>query len=277
MRYLTTALLTVPLVYIGIFAVLTFNQRGMLYQPSAAFVTPAQAGLADFEMLRLKTDDGETLEAWFRAPKDGEAPLIVYFHGNAGALVDRKNRFGKLARRGYGVLAISWRGYAGSTGAPTETGLMHDAEAAYAEARRRVSSQRIVLMGESLGTGVATMLAARRQAAALALDSPYDSVVAVAGGHFPMFPVSLVLQDTFHADRAIEKVHIPVLMVVGEDDLVTPAAAARRLFSRANEPKQMMALAGVGHIAMSSPGALERTMEWIDMALKSSRERDPAQ
>lgn len=270
MRVIKTTLASLALIYLGVFAVLTLNQRGMLYQPRVQLIPAAQAGLSDFETLRLTTEDGETLVAWYHPPKDDKAPIILYFHGNGGSLYDRQNRFRLLAQHGYGVLATSWRGYGGSTGAPTEPGLLKDGEAAYAEARRRVPPQHIVLMGESLGTGVATMLAARHEAAALVLDSPYDSVVDVAGGHFPMFPVSLVLQDTFRADEAIGNVHIPVLMVVGEIDPVTPAEAGRRLFARANEPKELRELKGVGHIAMSSPGALEGAMDWIDARIATA-------
>lgn len=264
MRLLKLSLLSLPLIYLGVFATLTVNQRSLLYHRSVEAVAPAQAGLTDFKTLRVKTEDGETLVAWLRAPRNAAAPFIVYFHGNSGSLAERRNRFHGFAQHGYGVLAISWRGFGGSTGEPTEAGLLADAEAAYDEARRRVDAKRIVLIGESLGTGVATMLAARHEAAALVLDSPYDSILAVAGNHYPIFPVSLVLRDTFRADEAIGKVHIPVLMMLGEDDDIIPAAASRRLFERANPPKELWALPGVGHLAMSSPGALARTIAWID-------------
>lgn len=268
MKVWRIALLGLPLIYLCAFALLAVQQRAMLFQPSAVLVTPAQAGLSGFETLRLRTEDGETLEAWRKAPTDARFPLILYFHGNGGALVDRRNRFNKLARHGYGLLAVSYRGYGASTGAPSEEGLLRDAEAAHAEAvRLGFSPERIVLMGESLGTAVATMMAARHGAAALVLDSPYESIVDVAGTHFPYFPVGLVMLDSFRADQAIEQVRAPVLMVVGADDQITPAASARRLFARAHEPKRMIDLPGVGHIAMSSPGALEQAMAWIDAAV----------
>ncbi|KAF2989958.1 alpha/beta fold hydrolase [Methylocystis sp. MJC1] len=278
MKWLKITLASVTTIYLLSFTGLAVQQRAMIYPRHALLVTPVQAGLSDVETLRLKTEDGETLEAWHRAPKDARFPLILYFQGNAGPLADRKKRFDTLTRHGYGLLAISWRGYGGSTGEPSEAGLMRDAEAAYTEALNRgFKPERIVVMGESLGTGVATMLAARHGAAALVLDSPYDSVLAVAQSRFPIFPVSLVLEDTFRADEAIGKVRAPVLMIVGENDAITPAANARRLFERAGEPKRLMALPGVSHLALSSPGALEKTMDWIDAAVTASPARDPAQ
>lgn len=278
MRIIRITLAGIVAVYLGAFGLLALQQRAMVFHPQALLATPAQAGLPDVETLRLTTEDGETLEAWHRPPRHASAPLILYFHGNSGSLADRKHRFETLIRHGYGLLALSWRGFGGSTGAPSEEGLMRDAEAAYAEARRRgYLPARIVLMGESLGTGVATMLAARREVAAVALDSPYDSIADLAEELFPIFPVRLVLLDPFHADAAIGKVRAPVLMVVGGRDPITPAASARRLFARANEPKRMIEIPEAGHIAMSSPGALERTMDWIDATLRASPARDPTQ
>lgn len=277
MRVMKITLASLAALYLGALAWLAIQQRAMVFKPRALLVTPAQAGLPDVETLRLKTEDGETLEAWHRAPRDPGAPLILYFHGNSGTLVDRKDRFDWLTRHGYGLLALSWRGYGGSTGAPSEDGLMRDAEAAYAEARRRgYPSARIVLMGESLGTGVATMLAARHEVAAVALDSPYDSVASLAEELYPIFPVGLFLLDPFHADAAIGKVRAPVLMVVGGRDPITPAASARRLFARANEPKRLIEIPEAGHIPMSSPATMEQAMEWIDGAVKSSPARDPS-
>jgi len=251
--------------YLSAFCVLALMQRSMLYQPHIGLVTPAQAGLSGVETLQIKSADAETLEAWFAAPKDARFPLILYFHGNGGALYDRHLRFRALTQHGFGLLAVSYRGYGASTGAPTQAGILQDAEAAYAEARRRgFTPDRIVLMGESLGSGVATQIASRREAAALVLDSPYDSLLDVASAHFTIFPVGLVLQDTYRSDEVIGAVHIPVLMAHGDADPVIPFASAQRLFARANEPKQFIPVAGGGHLVLGLPEVLPRVIAWID-------------
>ena len=132
-------------------------QRKLQYFPDRRLTALAQTGMRDGEELRITTTDGERLVAWFFPAKDG-LPLILYFHGNGGALVDRVPRFRMLTARGYGLLAVSYRGYGGSTGSPTQRGLMLDGEAAYREARARgYDGSRIVMMGASLGTGVATV------------------------------------------------------------------------------------------------------------------------
>jgi len=278
MRLLKFGSLAAAFFYIAAFAGLAVGQRSMLYHPRAVLVSPAQAGLADFQTLHIETTDGETLEAWRKPPRDASFPLILYFHGNGGALVDRANRFRALAQHGYGVLVVSYRGYGGSTGTPTEEGLMRDAESAYAEARKLgFPPSRIVLWGESLGTTVATILAARREAAALVLDSPFASVVDVAASRYPIFPVGLAVLDAFHADEAIGEAHMPVFMAVGGADEITPADSARRLFLRAKEPKTYVEVPDAGHVPLGRPEILAQAMDWIDATVKPSPARGPSQ
>jgi uncharacterized protein len=239
-------------------------QRRLLYFPDRRLTHPAEAGMSGVEELRLVTDDGEMLVAWHLPPRKGH-PLILYFHGNGGALVDRVPRFRMFAASGYGLLAVSYRGYGGSTGSPTQTGLMRDGEAAYREARARgYESDHIVLMGESLGTGVAIALAATHEAAALVLDSPYSSAVDVAAVHYRMLPVRWLMFDRYRSDLAIRDVRIPVLIVHGDDDRVIPMNLARRLFERANEPKEFISVAGGGHLVLGLPEVFVRVREWID-------------
>jgi hypothetical protein len=239
-------------------------QRRLLYFPDRRLTHPAEAGMSGVEELRLLTADGEMLVAWYLPPRDGH-PLILYFHGNGGALVDRIPRFRMFAASGYGFLAVSYRGYGGSSGSPTQTGLMRDGKAAYREARARgYEGKRIVVMGESLGTGAAISLAATREAAALVLDSPFSSAVDVAAVHYWMLPVRWLMLDQFRSDLAIRDVHIPVLFVHGDEDNVTPIDLARRLFERANEPKAFIGVAGGGHLVLGLPEVFARVREWID-------------
>jgi fermentation-respiration switch protein FrsA (DUF1100 family) len=239
-------------------------QRRFLYFPDRRLTHPAEAGMSGIEELRLTTDDGEMLVAWHFPPREGH-PLILYFHGNGGALVDRVPRFRMFAASGYGLLAISYRGYGGSTGTPTQTGLMRDGEAAYREARARgYDGDRIVLMGESLGTGVATALAATHEAAALVLDSPYSSAVDVAAAHYGVLPVRWLMFDQFRSDLAIRNVPIPILIVHGDEDRVIPIRLATRLFELANEPKMFIKVSGGGHLVLGSAEVFGRVREWID-------------
>jgi len=258
---------TLALLYLGALTGLATFQRSLQYMPSPAVVGPAQAGLPQIATLQVWTSDGETLNAWYAEPGEGR-PLLLYFEGNGGSLADRRERFGKFLRSGYGLLAIAYRGYGGSTGTPTEEGLLRDAEAAYAEAARRgFAPRRIVIVGESLGTGVATILASRHDEAALVLDAPYLSAVSVAEGRYPIFPVSLLMLDAFRSDLAIGSVHAPVLMLHGEDDPIIPIASARDLYALANRPKEFVAASHAGHLVLHLPEIYPRFATFVDRAV----------
>ncbi len=251
-------------IYILMIVGLAVFQRRLQYFPDRHLVDPAQAGMSGVEDLRLTTDDGEVLVAWYVPATDGH-PLTLYFHGNGGALVDRVPRFLALKASGYGLLAISYRGYGGSTGSPTQKGLMEDGETAYLEARARgYDGARIVLMGESLGTGIAIALAATHEAAALVLDSPYSSAVEVAAAHYAIFPVNWLMFDRFRSDLAIGDVHIPILVLHGDEDDIIPINLSRRLFELANEPKTFMHASGAKHLVLGLAEVFPRVRAWID-------------
>jgi pimeloyl-ACP methyl ester carboxylesterase len=163
-------------VYLATCAAMFSFQRDLLYRPDTSLADPANAGLRNVELEHLKTGDGEDLIVWWIPPRAADKPVYLYFHGNGGNLSYRPNRFTRLSEDGAGVMAVSWRGYGGSTGSPTEEGLMADARAAYASVRSRVDQDRIVVVGESLGSGVAVKLAAEVPVAAVILDSGYSSI-----------------------------------------------------------------------------------------------------
>ncbi len=252
--------------YLAALLALAVFQRWLLYLPKPLEVSPAAAGLGSAQVLRLHTPDGETLPAWYIPPAPTR-PLILYFHGNAARLADNAERFRRLTATGNGLLAVEYRGFAGATGAPSEQGLLIDAETAYARALSLgAKPSRLVVLGESLGSGVAVALAARCEVGAIVLDSAYDSVVAVAARRYWMFPVRWLMRDTFRSDVRIGKITAPLLMVHGTRDQSVPIASGERLFALANEPKQFVRLEGAGHLALGL--VIPKALEWMDGALK---------
>ncbi len=155
--------------YLVALIVLYLAQRRLLYFPNAKEISPTAVGLREVERLHLDTEDGERLLAW-RIPPQPDAPMIIYLHGNGGGVGLRANRYAAFAAAGFGVLALEYRGYGGSTGAPSEAGLTLDAEAAYSAALQDAGPERIVLLGESLGSGLAVKLAARHAVGAVVLE-----------------------------------------------------------------------------------------------------------
>jgi uncharacterized protein len=254
------ALAACAALYAAVFVGLLLGQRKILFRCDAAEVDPATLGL-EAETLRLRTEDGESLAAWRIPPAPGR-PLILYFHGNAGGLDLRVERFQAMAKAGMGVLAIEYRGYASSTGRPSERGLKLDGEATYAAAiESGVEPQRIVAFGESLGSGVAVAIAARHTIGALVLDSPYSSIADVAAAAYWFVPVRALLRDPFHNDMLIAKVSAPTLMVHGTKDPVVPIRFGEKLFALANPPKTFWRVEGAGHLALGE--RIAETLDWI--------------
>ena len=269
-KWLRTAMISLlaafAVLYLVALAVLYVGQRKLLYFPNTVEVAPGSVGLVNAERRHLTTNDGETLLAWYIAPAAGK-PLILYFHGNGGGLELRAERFDALAGSGDGLLAVEYRGYAGSTGAPSEAGLLADGEAAYREARSLgFPTARIVVMGESLGSGVAVALAARHEIAALVLDSPYSSIADVAAATFWMFPVHALLRDSFRSDARIASVAAPLLIVHGTRDEVIPIRLAEKLFALAKAPKDFIRVEGGGHLALGL--RIPQVLAWIDRATR---------
>ena len=212
--------------------------------------------------MRLKTEDGENLLAWRIPPAPGR-PLILYFHGNAGGTRPARRALSRhRRRRAWGYLAIEYRGYASSTGSPSERGLKLDGEAAYAAAiASGVAPERIVPLGESLGSGVAVALAARHKVGALVLNSPYSSIVDVAASAYWFVPVRALLRDPFRNDLLIGSVNAPTLIVHGTKDVVVPIRFGEKLFALANPPKEFWRVEGAAHLAMGE--RLAETLDWI--------------
>jgi uncharacterized protein len=251
--------------YVAGLAIIALGQRKLMYFPYAREAAPATVGLPQAKILHLRTDDGETLLAWFIAPAPGR-PLILYFHGNANGLGQLGPRFRQLTETGAGVLGVEYRGYAGSTGSPSEDGLLRDGQAAYAEAiALGFAPTSIVAMGESLGTGVAVDLASRHRVGAVVLDAPYSATVEVAQWRFPIFPVRWLMRDQFRSDQKIGRVSAPLLIVHGTADRTIPIRFGEKLFALANQPKTFIRLDGVGHPALES--AFPEVLQWIDQTM----------
>lgn len=207
--------------YLAAAAYMAINQRSFLYNPAPGWIAPGDHGLSEAQRLDLRAPDGTLLSGWFIPPKRPDALTYLYFHGNANGLQRRATRFGLMTSTGDGLLAMSYRGYGGSEGQPTEAKLHADADLILTELGKRVPTDRIVLFGESLGSGVALNLARQRPVRGVILDSPYLSVLARGQAAYPWLPVSWLLADQFRSDLWIREVQVPILILHGtEDDLI---------------------------------------------------------
>jgi fermentation-respiration switch protein FrsA (DUF1100 family) len=232
--------------YVALVALLYVAQRSLLYFPDPRRLHPAEAGLRQAEEAMLQSADGVRVSAWHVPPREG-MPVVIYFQGNGGGLDLRAERFRKVTADGTGLLALNYRGYGGSEGKPGEAGIILDAKAAYDFAAAHYGAGRIVLWGESLGTGVAVALAAEKPVARVILESPYTSIADVAASIYWFAPVRLLLKDSFRSDQRIGEVTVPVLVVHGLRDDIVPIRFGEGLYELIPGPKQFIRLPNARH------------------------------
>lgn len=224
------------------------HQREVLYALGGLDVTPEEAGLSGFSVVEIRTEDGEKIVGWWLPPPRPEAGVVLFLHGTPGTLRDTVWRVPTLQQSGFGVLAIDYRGYGGSSGGPTELGLRADGRAAFDFIRVRAPGSRIAVFAESLGTGVAVALACERPVAGLLLNAPYASVRRLFEARGPPLPYRWLMQDQFDSEAIIGEVTAPVMILHGTADTNIPIEEARRLYAAAHEPKQMIEVPGAGHL-----------------------------
>jgi fermentation-respiration switch protein FrsA (DUF1100 family) len=251
--------------YAAILLAAYLGQRRLMYFPDRTHTRPAEAGLADVEERVLKTPDGARVITWYGKAQPGK-PTLLYFHGNAGSLAARAERIRRFMNEGWGVCMMSYRGYSGSKGSPSETANVADARLAYgALVQEGIDPASIILYGESLGSGVAVRLATERPAGGLILDAPYTSILEIAAQAYPFLPVSTFLKDRYESRIYIGQVRMPLLILHGERDPVIPVAMGRELLRLANEPKKLVTfpLAGHSNIYIDGNPALDAVRAWI--------------
>lgn len=233
--------------YLAMLAAMFFGQRLILYVPHDIEIAPRAEGLAGVTARRMAVSGGDEVIIW-QAPPTKRRETILYLHGNGGTLAYRSRRYGLFLNEGYGLAVLSYRGYGGSTGRPTEASNVEDAVALYDRLRQDgVPTERIIVFGESLGSGVAVQLAARRQVAALLLDSPFSSIEDVAAARFWWLPVRGMVWETYNSFAHIGRARAPLLVLQGDRDHVVPPGTGRKLFEAAHSPKELIVLPGERH------------------------------
>lgn len=256
---------TLMISYLAVVAGMYVLQRKLQYHPENSGQMPGDVGISGASVETLATPDGENIIVWY-SPAVGTQPTIIYFHGNAGEIAGRPLRFKYYQSRGFGVAYVSYRGFGKSTGSPTEAGLITDAVTAYDWlSGKNIRPQSIVLLGESLGTGVAVQLAAMRGVGAVALEAPYTSTADVAFRAYWWLPVRLLMKDQFRSIDFIKRVKAPLLVIHGEDDTLIPLELGEKLFAAANEPKELVAIPGFGHDVLFEEATWAREAAFFEM------------
>lgn len=244
---LRTSLVVVAILGL-VLALLYGFQRRLIYLPSPGPVPAAADVLPDAQDVVLETVDGLRLAAWYLPPgADGTTVLVA--PGNAGNRADRAPLAEALHARGLGVLLLDYRGYGGNPGSPSEQGLALDARAAYRflVETSGVTPERLIYLGESLGSGVVTELATEYPPGGLVLRSPFTDLPAVGQRHYPFLPVRLLLRDRYPVAEQIATVDVPTAVVYGTHDSIVPPDQSRAVADAAAGPTQLVPVEGADH------------------------------
>lgn len=249
-RILKSAAFVICMSYIGICAMMWYKQRDFVFGNVNRSIAFESLNFQNTEAVWLKTPDGARLEAFYHAAPIGR-PTVLVFHGKDTEISNESEILKTFQAADFGFLGVSYRGYGKSSGKPTETGLITDAVTAYDWLRNKgIDEDKIMVLGLSLGSGVAVQLGAQKPVAAVALGAPYSSVVEIAEESHWYLPVRQLMKDQFWSSSFIGKVNAPLLILHGTADQVIPVRYGQKLFALANEPKSLKLVEDQGHLVI---------------------------
>ena len=271
-RVLIEAAAIYVFVVVGVF----IFQRSLEYFPyNAPMGTPAASGVPEMSPVYVTTADGLELVAWFAPPKKKNGDVVLFFHGNGGNIEMRSNKARILIDHGYGVFLSEYRGYGGNPGSPTEQGLYEDGRAALKWLESKGYQQgRIVIYGESIGTGIAVQMALELQPKYLILVAPFTSAAAVAkDAYHNLLPVDLLMHDRYDSFDKIAKIKTDLLVVHGTADEIVPTKFGIQLFKAANQLKRLILVHGANHTDLYDFGAGPLIADWLDKQVAGEKAR----
>lgn len=255
-------ILLFSMTFVCIFLLMYFFQRDLIYFPNTQRPLLQDYHVKEMRQVFLPTKDHLLLNAWYK-PAHYSLPTLLYLHGNSGNIGYPMPVIRHFMNGGLGVLLIEYRGYGGNQGKPTEKGLYEDGQTALDFLKQEgVKSQKIVLYGESLGSGVATYLATKNSVCAVILQSPYTSLVSLSHYHYPWMLVQP--WDKFDSLARIKDINAPLLILHGTADQLVPYAEGLALFQAAMKPKEMITFQKLGHHNLwNTPGYSKQVIDFI--------------
>ena len=263
MKYLYLALSSLIFAYLAILIFVYFYQRNLLYLPSENNYQNDKIQF-NYEEIFIKADQEIELKSWLIKKDFKKYKTLVVFHGNAGHLSNRIYKLNELYKLDINILLISWRGFSGNKGSPTEQNLYKDAEAAIKWLKdQKVRNNQIILYGESLGSGVAVEIGKRNKYNSIILESPFTSIENSAKIYYPYLPVRLLLKDRYDSISKIKMIDYPVLIMHGKKDDVTPFSMGKELFEKANNPKHSYFTSDDDHMMEFNSELLNKIKDFI--------------
>ena len=237
MNYFTHILLIFVVIYFFIVISTYLFQRNLLYHPKENNYFGDQLTVS-IEKIEIKTEDNIELMSWYHNKNLNDYKTILFLHGNAGSLENRIHKINHFKDMNVNFLLVSWRGFSGNKGKPTEKGLYEDARSAVNWLKSKgINENNIIIYGESLGTGVATEIAQNKNFAGIILESPFTSMIDAGKDKYPYLPVRLLLKDKYESDKKIKNIYSPILIMHGKVDNIVPFHMGKKMYELANKPK----------------------------------------
>ena len=235
--YILSIVGLVALIYLTITFILYNSQRSLLYHPTENNYSGDMLAVS-IEKIKIKNDDNIELLAWYHEKDKEKYKTLLFLHGNAGSLENRIHKINHFNDMNVNFLIISWRGFSGNKGKPTENGLYKDAKSGVDWLKNKgIRQEDIIIYGESLGTGIATEIAQNNNFAGVILESPFTSMIAAGQSKYPIFPIKFLLKDKYESDKKIKNIKSPILIMHGEEDKIVPFWMGKKLYELANQPK----------------------------------------
>ncbi len=264
MKYIYILISSTIVIYLILLTLIYINQRKLLYLPSENNYLDDPINFTYNEFF-IEVDKNIKIKSWLIEKDLKKYKTILFLHGNAGNLFNRSYKLNRLNELNLNVLIISWRSFSGNQGKPNETNLYGDAKKAVKWLNDKgVETEKIILYGESLGTGVAVEIGQNNKFNSIILESPYTSMIKAAKIYYPYLPVKFLLKDKYESEKKIKKIKIPILIMHGKKDNIVPFYMGKKLFEIANKPKKFLQIEEDDHMLSFNDSLLLEIKNFIN-------------
>ena len=232
MQLLTKLLLSATFIYTALALSVYLLQNRLVYAPDRNVQRNPSALNLPFEEVTLKSSSDAFVHGWY-VPYEASTYTVLFCHGNAGNIADRLELIKVLHSAGLSVFIFDYAGYGQSTGKPSEQQTYEDARAAwdYLTVTRKIEAERIIILGRSLGGGVATQLAVTEKPAGVVLESTFTSIPDIGARLYPWLPVRWLSRVSYDNLARMSEIRVPILIMHSRDDEVIPYSHAQSLLA----------------------------------------------
>ncbi len=251
--------------YLLIVLLIFLFQRSLLYLPYKEKIDESFFSNTGLKQVEFSTSDGHVLKSLYKKPSSMDMKTILLFHGNAGHVGHRANKFKFFLDRGYGLLLVEYRGYGENKGKPSEEGFYNDGIAAINFlSQKNITTKNIIVYGESLGCGISVKLSTEFSFYSTILEAPFTSISEVAQNHYWYLPAKWLVWDRHEILGIIKNIKSPLLVIHGKQDKIIKVELGQKIFEKAPEPKQFLLIKNAGHNNIYDFSIKEKIFSFLD-------------